>query len=60
MDARIAKLGKLLEDNDLAATLVASGLDTPRKIRATKKADLEKIKGIGSATSGRIKAKFGG
>lgn len=60
MDARMRKLGILLSDTELAETLVNAGLDLPRKIRAAKKSDLQKIKGIGKATADKIKIRFGG
>jgi len=59
-DRRVAKLARLLEDADIAEKLVRSGLDTPRKIKGASKKRLEEIDGIGSATSDKIKTRFGG
>ena len=43
MDNRVQKLGRLLRDADLAQELVQAGLDTPRKIKAIARKDLEKL-----------------
>jgi len=45
MDARTQKLAHLLNDAELAQELVTAGLDTPRKIKATRKKDVEKALG---------------
>lgn len=45
MSGQIQKLARLLRDRDLATELVQAGLDTPRKIRAAKPADVEKAVG---------------
>jgi len=39
--------------------LVAAGLDTPRKIKAAKDADLKAIKGIGDATVAAVRGRLG-
>ena len=43
MSGQIQKLARLLGDRDLAIELVQAGLDTPRKISAVAKGDLEKL-----------------
>ena len=58
MDERVRKLAHLLRDADTAAKLVEAGLDTPRRIKAAKDADVEKIKGIGPATRETVRARF--
>jgi len=44
MDPRTRKLQQLGVDKEAAAALVEAGLDTPRKIKAAKVADLRKAK----------------
>lgn len=43
MNNRTQKLAHLLQDEELAEELVKVGLDTPRKIKAITKKDLEKL-----------------
>jgi hypothetical protein len=45
MDAKTQKLAVKLRDPDLAAALVAAGLDTPAKIRAASDEELARVKG---------------
>lgn len=57
MDARVRKLGIVLQDREAAAALVAAGFDLPRKIEAADDKDLEAVKGIGKAKREKIRAR---
>ena len=59
MDQRVRKLNHRLQDADLAAKLVAAGLDTPRKIKAASNEAIEAIPTIGKTTRQAIQAAIG-
>ena len=52
------KLAIKLGDPELAALLVAAGLDNPAKIRAASDEDLEAVKGIGKGKRAQIRKKL--
>jgi hypothetical protein len=56
MDARTQKLAHLLGDDELARELVDAGLDTPRKVKAAKRADVEKA--VGKEKAGKALKRF--
>ena len=56
MSGRTRKLAHLLRDKDLAAKLVQAGLDTPRKIKAAKPADVETA--VGKEQAGKALRRF--
>ena len=56
MDAKTRKLAAKLGDEDLAAKLVAAGLDNPRKIRDAPDAELKKI--LGKAEADKVRARL--
>lgn len=56
MSGRTQKLALLLGDRDLATELVQAGLDTPRKIRAAKPADVKKA--VGKEKADRVLKRF--
>ena len=55
---RERKLARKLGDKDLAAALVAAGLDMPHKIRQASDEDLEAVPGIGKAKRGQIRERI--
>lgn len=63
MKAKIDKLAKKLADagpaaDEIAARLVAAGLDNPAKIRKASDQELEAIEGVGPVTRQAIRRKF--
>jgi len=56
MDARARKLAVMFSDEEAAEKLVAAGLDTPRKIRAAKEADLKAA--VGAAGLRKVRERF--
>ena len=54
----MTKLGHKLQDEELAALLMAAGFDTPRKIRDAKDSDLKAVKGVGQASLNKIREKL--
>jgi Fe-S cluster assembly scaffold protein SufB len=58
VDARVVTLVSRGIDATQAAALVTTGFDTPRKIRAAKDADLEKITGVGSSGLAALRARW--
>lgn len=61
-DPRVVKLRKVYKgilDDEQVSALVEQGLDSPRKIKAAKRADLQRVPLIGAATANRLKEKRG-
>ena len=56
MDAKTRKLARKLGDEELAAKLVAAGLDNPRKVRDASDAELKKI--LGEAEAGKVRVRL--
>lgn len=50
------KLAALLDDAEAAKALVEAGFDTPRKVKAAKKADLDAA--VGKTKADAAKARF--
>ena len=44
-------------DPEVAEALFAAGFENPVKVRAAKRADLLKVKGVGQATADRLQRK---
>lgn len=57
MDQRVTKLKHKFNDSELAASLVAAGLDTPKKIKAVSKTELNKR--IGKSKADQVKEEIG-
>lgn len=58
MNKQVEKLRHFF-DASIAQKLVDAGLETPRKIKAAKDADLKAIKGVGDATVAAVRGRLG-